>query len=65
MARLWRTFKGIRDAVAWHARYGPQAPKEGDPAPDFELRDAEAKIATRLSSFKGKKSVALVFGSFT
>jgi peroxiredoxin len=55
----------MEDAVAWHERYGPKAPKEGDPAPDFELRDAGGKNPFRLSDFKGKKPVALIFGSFT
>jgi len=34
-------------------------------APDFELRDVNNENAVRLSDFRGKKPVALVFGSFT
>ncbi len=60
-----KTFRGMEDAVAWHERHGPGAPREGDPAPDFELRDAAGKNPVRLSDFKGKKPVALIFGSFT
>lgn len=45
---------------------GSTAPVAGDIAPDFELtavKDAEQKI--QLSSFAGKKPVALIFGSCT
>ena len=41
------------------------APKAGDMAPDFTLYDIEGKNAVSLSDFRGKKPVALVFGSFT
>jgi peroxiredoxin len=50
---------------AWQKRYDPFAPKEGDVAPDFELRDSSGENLVRLSDFRGKKAVALVFGSFT
>lgn len=62
---MGKTFRAMEDAVAWHERHGPKAPREGDPAPDFELRDAGGKNPVRLSDFKGKKPVALIFGSFT
>ena len=42
------------------------APAVGDQAPDFDLplvKDAEQSI--KLSSFRGKKPVALIFGSYT
>ena len=56
-----------------------EAPKEGDRAPDFELRlwvqekevkkgkgtRKEVSPKIRLSSFAGKKPVALIFGSYT
>ena len=41
------------------------APKAGDMAPDFTLHDVEGKDSVTLSNFRGKKPVALVFGSFT
>jgi len=41
------------------------APRVGDMAPDFTLFDIEGKNSVTLSSFRGKKPVALVFGSFT
>ena len=42
-----------------------KAPKAGDMAPDFTLYDIEGKNAVTLSDFRGKKPVALVFGSYT
>ena len=41
------------------------APKMGDMAPDFTLYDVEGQNSVTLSNFRGKKPVALVFGSFT
>ena len=37
----------------------------GVEAPDFELLPPSGKGAVRLSSFRGKQPVALVFGSYT
>ena len=50
---------------AWQKKYNSLAPKAGDEAPDFELRDANGENPVRLSDFRGKKPVALIFGSFT
>jgi len=44
--------------------YGVGGPEVGDPAPDFHLRATSGETLA-LSSFRGKKPVALVFGSFT
>ena len=41
------------------------APKAGDLAPDFTLSDISGTESITLSDFRGKKPVALVFGSFT
>jgi hypothetical protein len=41
------------------------APRAGDIAPDFTIYDIEGQNSVTLSSFRGKKPVALVFGSFT
>jgi hypothetical protein len=49
----------------WQHRYDAAAPKVGDLAPDFELRDTSGENPVRLSEFRGKLPVALVFGSFT
>lgn len=40
-------------------------PKLGERAPDFELSLRDGEGSVRLSSFRGKKPVVLVFGSFT
>ena len=50
---------------AWQKKFDTLAPKVGDIAPDFELRDAKGENPVRLSEFKGRKPVALIFGSFT
>ncbi len=39
--------------------------KEGQVAPDFRLETVDGKRKVRLSSFKKKKPVALIFGSYT
>jgi hypothetical protein len=53
-----------REAQAWQRRYVALAPKAGDMAPDFELRDVKGEKPVRLSDFRGRKPVALVFGRF-
>ncbi len=46
-------------------------PRPGEPAPDFDLplvdqpKGAQKEVTVRLSSFAGKKPVALIFGSYT
>ncbi len=46
-------------------------PRPGDAAPDFDLpladqpNGARSEATIKLSSFKGKKAVALIFGSYT
>jgi hypothetical protein len=39
--------------------------KVGDLAPDFTLSDPKGSRQVTLSSFRGKKPVVLVFGSYT
>ncbi len=63
--RLRQGVSGFRESVAWHRLHGPRAPKAGDLAPDFELRDAKGVSPVRLSQFQGERPVALVFGSWT
>lgn len=41
------------------------APKVGAMAPGFTLRTVDGKKKQRLSTYKGKKPVALIFGSYT
>jgi hypothetical protein len=62
---MTRAIRGRGDSKAWHRHYDPLAPKEGDMAPDFELRDVGGENVVRLSDFQGCTPVALVFGSFT
>jgi hypothetical protein len=50
---------------AWQEKYDALAPKTGDVAPDFELRDVEGQHPVRLSDLYGEKPVVLIFGSFT
>ena len=37
----------------------------GDPAPDFALETADRSQTVRLSSFRGREPVVLIFGSHT
>lgn len=50
---------------AWQKKFDARAPKVGDLAPDFQLSDINGENPVRLSDFKGRKPVALMFGSFT
>jgi hypothetical protein len=56
----WRT-----EELEWQLSQDPMSPKVGDLAPDFELQDPEGVAQIRLSDFRGKRPVALVFGSYT
>ena len=49
----------------WQAIHEATAPQVGGAAPDFTLWDSSGSQRLRLADFKGKKPVALVFGSFT
>ena len=53
------------DEIAWQQSLDAKSPKVGDMAPDFELQDPEGNVRIRLSDFRGKRPVALVFGSYT
>lgn len=57
--------KNRQDASAWQQRYDAEAPRAGDLAPDFELRDADGVNPICLYDYRGEKPVVLVFGSFT
>ncbi len=54
-----------KEYKAWQKKYDPLAPRAGDEAPDFELRDIKGENPIRLSDFRREKPVALIFGSFT
>ena len=48
----------------WNVARGG-ALRPGDSAPDFSLPTADRKSEMRLSSFRGRMPVVLVFGSYT
>jgi len=62
---MYKFIKHRNKAMTWQRKYDPLAPKVGDMAPDFELRDSNGENPVRLSDFRGKKPVGLIFGSFT
>ncbi|MCA9815457.1 MAG: hypothetical protein KC652_10100 [Cyanobacteria bacterium HKST-UBA01] len=45
--------------------YADGAPAQGSQAPDFSLNTLDRKYRVKLSSFKNKKPVVLIFGSYT
>ena len=53
------------EELAWQYAMDAKSPKVGDLAPDFELQDPDGNVRIRLSDFRGKRPVALVFGSYT
>jgi hypothetical protein len=60
-AIYWRN----KEVTVWQHENNPNVPKVGDLAPDFVLSDNTGKKSVRLSDFRGKKPVVLLFGSFT
>lgn len=60
-AKYWRD----KEVSVWQEEHNPNAPKIGDLAPDFELSDYTGTTTVRLSDYRGKKPVVLLFGSFT
>jgi hypothetical protein len=48
----------------WNVARGG-ATRVGEWAPDFELSTVDRKSVVRLSEFRGKQPVVLVFGSYT
>ncbi len=50
---------------AWQEKFDALAPKIGDIAPDFTLYDVNGENRASLSDFRGRKPVALIFGSYT
>lgn len=43
----------------------PDKLKVGDAAPDFELKSLDGKLTFKLSEFRNKQPVVLIFGSYT
>lgn len=65
MSGITGMFKYRKSSKEWQLKHDTTAPKPGDMAIDFELRDVDGENPVRLSDFKGKKPVVLIFGSFT
>lgn len=42
-----------------------KSPQVGEPAPDFNLRTKDGKMQVQLSSFRGKRPVVIILGSYT
>lgn len=62
---MFNTLAHRMEYHTWQKKYNPLAPNVGDGAPDFKLRDVNGENPVRLSDFRGKTPVALIFGSFT
>jgi Ca2+-binding EF-hand superfamily protein len=57
---------GTSELPRRRSRARVRLPRRGDPAPDFELPfSSNPKKTVKLSSFAGKRPVALIFGSYT
>ncbi len=66
MLDFFRDNLRYRDQItAWQREHDASAPRVGDLAPDFTLQDVTGEHSVTLSSFRGDRPVALVFGSFT
>ncbi len=55
----------IKEMVKKHKAKPDNAPKVGDLAPNFKLKSRDGKSEVDLASFRGKKPVMLIFGSYT
>jgi hypothetical protein len=69
-ARMTAWLAGLGDAermamMQFIAARETKAPAVGDEAPDFELPLRGSTARVRLSSFRGTRPVALIFGSYT
>jgi peroxiredoxin len=62
---MFKILKYRNEMRVWQKKFDASAPKVGEIAPDFELRDTYGENPVRLSDFKDKKPVGLIFGSFT
>ena len=55
----------LEEVQGWQKENNPNVPKIGEMAPDFELTCATGTKTVRLSDFRSKRPVVLLFGSFT
>ena len=59
-------FKTQREKIAHYQKQKEEGNLQvGDEAPDFTLKKVDGKELVQLSSFKGKREVVLIFGSYT
>jgi thiol-disulfide isomerase/thioredoxin len=67
LLRLALSFVTGASLVAGPAQAGrhPETLRTGDVAPDFTLQSPDGKHSTKLSDFRSKKPVVLIFGSYT
>jgi hypothetical protein len=63
--QLFADMQGRSQHLEWQIQADRHAPKVGDLAPDFSLEDPSGVTRVRLSDFRGKRPVALMFGSYT
>ena len=56
---------GVRRALLHVIQRDEQGPTRGELAPDFNLKLLGSDDRVRLSEFRGRHPVALVFGSYT
>ena len=60
----WPAFMALPFKPLWSiARSGNVG--VGEPAPDFHLQSPDGKTDVRLSDFRGRSPVVLIFGSYT
>jgi hypothetical protein len=59
----WAQQPGLPKRPSAAEREGALRP--GDPAPEFRLKMRGSEERVQLSAFRGRKPVAIVFGSFT
>ena len=59
------TLKYRKLIIDWQQLHEISAPKQGALAPDFKLPEIEGDGYIRLSDYRDKKPVGLIFGSFT
>ncbi len=62
---MLKAIKYRKEHRRWQRQHDAAAPKTGDSAPDFELCGVRGENPIKLSDFRGKKPVVLIFGSYT
>jgi len=62
---MLKAIKYRKEIRNWQKHHDAAAPKVGSIAPDFELHDTNGKQSVKLSSYRGKTPVVLIFGSYT